>query len=62
MALKQTFFSKALGRFLRRKLSMVLTAFMLGMSNIILQEERTIHDTRAKIEHQEIQSEDDQIG
>lgn len=41
---------------------MVLTAFMLGMSNIILQEERTVHDTRAKIEHQEIQSEDDQIG
>lgn len=32
---------------------------MLGMSNIILEEERSITDTRAKIEYQEIQSEDD---
>lgn len=32
---------------------------MLGMSNVILEEDRSVHDTRAKIEHQEIQSEDD---
>lgn len=46
-------------RFLRQKISILLSAFMLGMSNVILEEDRSIHDTRAKIEHQDIQSEDD---
>ncbi len=32
---------------------------MLGMSNVILEEERSVNDTRAKIEYQELQSEDD---
>lgn len=32
---------------------------MLGMSNVILEEDRSINDTRAKIEHQEIEAEDD---
>lgn len=45
--------------FVRRKISILLTAFMLGMSNVILEEDRSINDTRAKIEHQEIEAEDD---
>jgi len=49
----------SLYRFLRRKLSLIMVACMLGVSNIILEEERTVNDTRARIEHQEIQSEDD---
>lgn len=32
---------------------------MLGMSNLILEEDRSINDTRVKIEHQEIEVEDD---
>jgi hypothetical protein len=32
---------------------------MLGMSNVILEEDRMVNDTRAKIEQQEIQPEDD---
>lgn len=50
---------KSIYRFLRRKTSLVLVAFMLGMSNVILEEDRMVNDTRAKIEQQEIQPEDD---
>lgn len=32
---------------------------MLGISNVILEEDRMVHDTRAKIEQQEVQPEDD---
>ncbi len=46
-------------RFFRRRASLLLTAFMLGMSNVILEEERSVNDTRVKIEQQEIQAEDD---
>lgn len=46
-------------RFLRQKTSLLLTAFMLGMSNVILEEDRSINDTRPKIEHQDVQPEDD---
>lgn len=59
MKTKQSIFSKVVARFFRRKLSILLTAFMLGMSNVILQEERSVNDTRAKIEYLELQSEDD---
>lgn len=46
-------------RFLRRKLSLLLVAFMLGISNVILQEDRMVHDTRARIEQREMQPDDD---
>ncbi len=46
-------------RFFRRRASLLLSAFMLGMSNVILEEERSVNDTRVQIEQQEIQSEDD---
>jgi len=35
---------------------------MLGISNVILEEDRMIHDTRAKIEQQELQSDDDPLN
>lgn len=42
-------------RFLRRKTSIILVAFMLGISNVILEEDRTTYNTRAKVEFQELQ-------
>lgn len=50
---------KAVYRFLRRKLSLIMIACMLGVSNIILEEDRTVNDTYIKIEQQQIQPEDD---
>jgi hypothetical protein len=50
---------KSIYRFLRRMTSIVLVAFMLGMSNVILEEDRMVNDSRAKIEVQEVQPEDD---
>jgi len=41
---------------------MVLIAFMLGVSNVILEEDRTIYDTRAKVEQQEVQPDDDPLS
>lgn len=46
-------------RFLRRKLSLFMIACMLGISNVIMEEDRLVNDTRARIEQQEIQPEDD---
>lgn len=48
--------------FIRRKISMVLIAFMLGMSNVILEESRMVNDTREHIEQQEIQPEEDKLN
>ncbi len=45
-------------RLLRRKASILMIAFMLGVSNVILEEDRMVHDTRAKIELQEQQPDD----
>jgi len=56
---QKTIFLKAACRFLRRKLSLFMIACMLGISNVILEEDRMVNDTRARIEQQEIQSEDD---
>lgn len=35
---------------------MLMIAFMLGISNVILEETRMVHDTREKIEMQEVVS------
>lgn len=48
-------------RFCRKKASLILVAFMLGMSNVILEEDRMVHDTRATIEQQQVQEEDDNL-
>ena len=37
---------------------MFLIAFMLGMSNVILEETRMVNDTRVQIEQQEVQPDD----
>ncbi len=44
--------------FIKRRVSIILVAFILGMSNVILEETRMIYDTRKEIELQEIQEED----
>ena len=46
-------------RFLRRKFSVFMIACMLGISNVIMDEDRMVNDTRARIEQQELQSKDD---
>lgn len=37
-------------------MSMVMVAIMIGVSNIVLEEERSVHDTRFKVEEQYVQS------
>ncbi len=44
--------------YIKKKLSILMIAFMLGMSNVILEETRMINDTRPEIELQELQEED----
>ncbi len=56
---QKTTLLRSMYRLLRRFFSLLLTAAMLGISNVILEEDRMVHDTRAKIEHQDVQSEDD---
>ncbi|MGX1929857.1 hypothetical protein [Flagellimonas sp. 2504JD4-2] len=52
------FLIEMLPKRVQRIVSILLAAFMLGISNVILEEDRMINDTRAKIEHQEIQDDD----
>jgi len=42
-------------KFLKQKSSVLLIAFMLGMSNVILEETRMINDTRVQIEQLQTQ-------
>lgn len=44
---------------LRRLTYLLITAWMLGISNVILEEVRMVHDTRAVIEQQEEASDTD---
>lgn len=44
---------------LRRLSYLLMTAWMLGISNVILEEVRMVHDTRAVIEQQEEASDTD---
>ena len=50
---------KSIYRFLKRKTSILLVAFMLGVSNVILEEDRMVNDTRQYLEQQEVAPEDD---
>ncbi|MGW9687250.1 hypothetical protein [Flagellimonas sp. 2504JD1-5] len=43
----------------RRLTSILLAAFMLGISNVILEEDRMINDSRPNIEYQEVQDKDE---
>jgi len=40
-------------KWLRRKLFLIITAFMLGMSNVILEEERMLNDTQPNTEQEQ---------
>jgi len=46
--------------FFRRKLSIILIAFMIGVSNVILEETRTVHDTKKEVVLKEDQDEGSQ--
>jgi len=52
------FFNKAIAK-TRRLCSVLLVAFILGVSNVIMEEDRMINDTRAKIEQRQDQSEEE---
>jgi len=53
----KTLFFKAL----KRWLSMLMVAIMLGVSNVILEEDRNVNDTRVKTEVLEFVDEDSNI-
>jgi len=59
MELSKTKLSKRILKGVRRMASIILSAYMLGVSNVVLEEDRWINDTRAKVEQQEIQEADD---
>ena len=59
MELSKPKLSKRVLKRLRRIASILLSAYMLGVSNVVLEEDRLINDTRAKVEQQEIQDNDD---
>jgi len=44
---------------IKRKVSLVLIAFMLGASNVILEESRSVNDTREHIEQLEVLLDED---
>ena len=50
---------KCIFRFFQRSVSFLLIAFMLGLSNVILEETRMVNDTRAQIECQELIPDED---
>jgi hypothetical protein len=52
---------KIIFKFLKRKASVLMIAFMLGMSNVILEETRMVNDTRIKTEQQEVLPDEDPI-
>ncbi|WP_422348895.1 hypothetical protein [Flagellimonas sp.] len=58
MELSKPKLSKRVLKRLRRIASILLSAYILGVSNVVLEEDRLINDTRAKIEQQEIQDDD----
>lgn len=39
---------------------MALMAVMIGVSNVIMEEDRSVNDTRAKIEQRTLQSEEEE--
>lgn len=53
----KTLFFKAF----KRWLSMLMVAIMLGVSNVILEEDRSVNDTRVKTEVLEFVAEDSNI-
>lgn len=52
---------KMIIKFLKLKASVLMIAFMLGMSNVILEETRMVNDTRVQTEQQEVFSDDNPL-
>lgn len=50
---------KPLMFYLRQKAALILMAFMLGASNVILDEMRSVNDTRERIEQKEVHLDED---
>ena len=46
-------------RFVKRKATIIMVAFMLGISNIILNETRSVNDRSDKVEQNEVRSDDE---
>ncbi|WP_421812887.1 hypothetical protein [Flagellimonas sp.] len=46
---------------LKRLISVAFLAFMLGISNVFLQEGRMINDSRKNLEQHEVENEDDKL-
>ena len=46
---------------LKRLISVSFLAFMLGISNVFLQEDRMINDSRKNLEQHEVEDIDDQL-
>ena len=61
MELSKPKLSKRVLKRLRHIASILLSAYMLGVSNVVLEEDRLINDMRAKVEQQEIQDNDDNL-
>ena len=53
---------RILYKYLTRKASVLLIAFMLGMSNVILEETRMINDTRVQTEQQDVLPDEDPLN
>lgn len=47
-----------ISRCVKKKVSILVMAFMLGMSNVILEETLMVNDTRVKTEQQEVFTDD----
>ena len=47
-----------ISRRVKKKVSILFMAFMLGMSNVILEETRMVNDSRVKTEQQEVFTDD----
>lgn len=54
-------FWKCFCQFIKRKASILMIAFMLGISNVFLEETRMVNDSGEKIEQQEIQPEENKL-
>ncbi|PHQ62194.1 MAG: hypothetical protein COC08_01645 [Maribacter sp.] len=43
----------------KRKILLIIAAFMIGMSNVIMEEDKTVNNSQNQTEHQDRKHEDD---
>ncbi|BFP41891.1 hypothetical protein FGF1_27360 [Flavobacteriaceae bacterium GF1] len=51
---------RKLMKMVRSVVSMALMAIMIGVSNVIMEEDRSVNDTRARIEQQVIENDEEE--